>query len=150
MVWFLGRIYCTGTPEDYKAVHAIQHQMSAVPLSSYGRPYTPTPGTVDPAFDKKTAVPDQVNAMDATTYFKLFAELLKTNPPTAEDAPMVAKLAKIGIVPGQDFDVSKLEPGVARGLATPHKRASSDRPIGIEKPTSRRTNQFPRSPFRYR
>ena len=23
MVWILGRIYCTGTPEDYKAVHAL-------------------------------------------------------------------------------------------------------------------------------
>ena len=33
---------------------------------------------------------------------------MKTNPPTAEDAPMVAKMAKIGLVPGQDFDPSKL------------------------------------------
>src|SRR5512138_2174239 len=23
IVWILGRIYCTGTPEDYKAVHAL-------------------------------------------------------------------------------------------------------------------------------
>ncbi len=29
MVWVLGRIYCTGTPEDYKAVHALQDQVSA-------------------------------------------------------------------------------------------------------------------------
>jgi len=28
MVWVLGRIYCTGTPEDYKAVHALQDQVS--------------------------------------------------------------------------------------------------------------------------
>jgi hypothetical protein len=42
---------------------------------------------------------------------------MKTNPPTAEDAPMVAKLAKIGIVPGQDFDPSKLDPAVAQGHA---------------------------------
>src|SRR5262245_40646768 len=26
MVWILGRTYCTGTPEDYKAVHALQDQ----------------------------------------------------------------------------------------------------------------------------
>ena len=43
MVWLLGRIYCTGTPEDYKAVHALQDRMMAVPLSSDGRPYTATP-----------------------------------------------------------------------------------------------------------
>jgi len=33
---------------------------------------------------------------------------MKTNPPAAEDAPMVASMAKIGLVPGQDFDPSKL------------------------------------------
>ena len=117
MVWLLGRIYCTGTPEDYKAVHALQDQMTALPLSAYGKPYTPAPATVDPAIDMKTAVRDQVNAMDAASYFKLFAQLMKTNPPVAEDAPMVAKLASIGIVPGQDFDASKLDPAVAKGLA---------------------------------
>jgi hypothetical protein len=116
MVWILGRIYCTGTPEDYKAVHALQDQVSAVPLSAYGKPYTPAPGSVDAAIDLKTAPRDQVNAMDGATYFKLFAELLKTNPPSSEDAPMVAKLAKLGIVPGQDFDASKLDPAVAKGL----------------------------------
>jgi hypothetical protein len=123
MVWILGRIYCIGTPEDYKAVHAVQDKISAVPLSAYGKPYTPPPGSVDPAIDAKTAVRDQVNAMDGAAYFKLFAELLKTNPPAAEDAPMVAKLAKIGIVPGQDFDAAKLEPGVAKGIADAPKPA---------------------------
>src|SRR5215468_10726773 len=41
LVWILGRIYCTGTPEDYAAVHAAQDQCKLVPLSSYGKPYTP-------------------------------------------------------------------------------------------------------------
>ncbi len=26
LVWICGRIYCTGTPEDYQAVHALQDQ----------------------------------------------------------------------------------------------------------------------------
>jgi hypothetical protein len=123
MVWVLGRIYCTGTPEDYKAVHALQDQVSAVPLSAYGKPYSPAAPTVDPAIDMKAAPRDQVNAMDGAAYFKLFAQLLKTNPPSAEDAPMVAKLAKIGIVPGQDFDASKLDPAVAKGIAASPKPA---------------------------
>ncbi|HZO08793.1 MAG TPA: DUF1254 domain-containing protein [Myxococcota bacterium] len=118
MVWILGRIYCTGTPEDYAAVHALQDQVSAVPLSAYGKPYTPPPGKVDPAVDMETPVREQVNAMDALAYFTLVAELLKANPPAPEDAPMVARLAKIGIVPGEDFDASKLESPVARGLAS--------------------------------
>ena len=108
MVWVLGRIYSSGTPEDYQAVHALQDQYSVVPLSSWGKPYTPPAAAVDPAFDMKTAVRKQVNALDVETYFTRLAELMKTNPPTAQDAPMVAKMAKIGLVPGKDYDPSKL------------------------------------------
>jgi hypothetical protein len=36
---------------------------------------------------------------------------------------MVAKLAKIGIVPGQDFDAAKLEPAVGKGIAGAPKPA---------------------------
>ena len=31
--------------------------------------------------------------------------LMKTNPPTAADAPLVARMAKIGLMPGQDYDL---------------------------------------------
>ena len=116
MVWILGRTYCTGTPEDYQAVHAIQDQYKLVPVSAYGKDYTPAGGQVDPNIDMKTPVREQVNKMKGGDYFKLLAELLKDNPPTSEDAPMVAKLAKIGIVPGQDFDISKLDAAAQKGL----------------------------------
>lgn len=108
MVWLLGRIYCTGTPEDYKTVHALQDKFSLMPLSSYGKPYTPPPGEVDTHFDMKTAVRDQVDAMGTVEFFTYLARLMKTNPPAAEDAPIVEQMAKIGLVPGQDFDPSKL------------------------------------------
>ncbi len=108
MVWVLGRIYSSGTPEDYKAVHALQNKFSVVPLSAYGKPYTPLPGVVDANFDMKTGVRKLVNALDIDTYFEYLAKLMKTNPPTAQDAPIVARMARIGLVPGQDFDPSKL------------------------------------------
>lgn len=110
MVWLLGRIYCTGTAEDYAAVHKLQDQISIVPLSAYGKPYTPPPGKVDPAVDMKTAVRDQVNALSTGEYFNLLAKLLKDNPPNPADAPMVKKMARLGIVPGQPFDGGKLGP----------------------------------------
>ncbi len=109
MVWILGRIYCTGTPEDYAAVHALQDQFTLVPLSSYGKPFTPPAGTVDPSIDMKTAVREQVNRMDPVSYFTLLAQLMEANPPAAADAPELAKLAKIGLVAGKDFDASKLD-----------------------------------------
>lgn len=116
IVWILGRIYCTGTPDDYAAVHALQDEFKLVPLSSYGKPYTPPAGTVDPSIDMKTAVREQVNRMSAIEYFTLLAQLMKTNPPAAEDAPELAKFAKIGLVPGQDFDASKLKADFAKRI----------------------------------
>ncbi len=112
IVWILGRIYCTGTPEDYAAVHALQDACKIVPLSAFGKDWTPPAGKVDPAIDMKTAVRDQVNALSGVEYFKLLAELLKANPPAAADAPMLPKLAAIGIVPGKDFDPSAADPAV--------------------------------------
>lgn len=108
MVWILGRIYCIGTPADYAAVHALQDKFSLVPLSSYGKPYTQAPGTVDANFDMKTGIRDQVDAMSVNDYFNYLARLMKTNPPAAADAPMVEKMKAIGLEPGKDFDPSKL------------------------------------------
>lgn len=108
LVWILGRIYCTGTPEDYDAVHALQDRFASVPLSAYGKPYVPEKAAVDPTFDMKTAVRKQVNALDIDTYFNYLAKLLKTNPPMEADAPIIARMAQIGLVPGERFDSSKL------------------------------------------
>ena len=116
IVWLLGRIYCTGTPEDYAAVHKLQDECKLVPLSAYGKPYTPPEGKVDPSIDMKTAVRDQVNRMDAVAYFTLLAQLMKTNPPSSADAPALAKYAKIGLVPGKDFDASKLRADFAKRI----------------------------------
>lgn len=139
MVWLLGRTYCTGTPEDYKAVHAIQDKYSVVPLSSYGKPYTPPKGTVDPTIDMKTPVRQQVHNLDAATYFKTLAALMKGNPPAPADAAMVEKLAKIGIVPGTDFDIAKLDPAIAKGLAGVPKTAQ-EKIMGYFKRAGREIN----------
>lgn len=125
LVWILGRTYCTGTPADYQAVHAIQAKYSLVPLSAYGKNYTPPKGAVDPTIDMKKSVRDQVHALDASTYFKMLALLMKDNPPAEADAPMLAKLATLGIVPGQEFDPSKLSPAVAKALNDAPKAAQA-------------------------
>ncbi len=122
-VWILARTYSTGTEEDYKEVWALQDQYKLYPLSAWGKDYTPPPGKVDPSIDMKTAVRDQVNALDAEQYFGWMAELMTDNPPTAEDAPMVAKMAEIGLVPGQPFDLSKFDDDVAAAIKAAPKAA---------------------------
>jgi hypothetical protein len=47
---------------------------------------------------------------------KALATLMKSNPPAADDAQIVARLAKIGVVPGEPFNIDKVEPVIARGL----------------------------------
>ena len=116
MVWILGRTYCTGTPADYQACHAIMDKYQLMPLSAYGKPYTPAAGKVDPMIDMKTPVRDQVGKLDTTAYFGLLARLMKENPPAKNDANMLAQMAKIGIVPGQEVDVSKLPEAVAKRI----------------------------------
>ncbi|HQR38089.1 MAG TPA: DUF1254 domain-containing protein [Blastocatellia bacterium] len=123
MVWILGRTYCSGTPEDYAAVHKLQDEMTLVPLSAYGKPYTPPAGKVDASIDTKTAVRTQVNSLSTEAYFKELATLMKANPPAAADAPILARMAKIGLVPGQDFDASKWDAATTTAMAGVPKAA---------------------------
>jgi hypothetical protein len=117
LVWILGRIYCNGEPQDYDKVHQIQRQLALVPLSRYGQPYQAPPGRVDASIDMKAPVRDQVNKLTGAEFFSLLAESMKTNPPAAADAPMVAKLARLGIVPGRSFDAARLTLDVEHALA---------------------------------
>jgi hypothetical protein len=123
LVWIIGRTYTTGTAQDYEKVHSFQDKISLVPLSAYGTDYTPPKGKVDPDIDMKTSTTEQVMKMDAAAYFKLLATLMKDNPPTQADAPMVAQMAKIGLVPGKDWDISALDPTIAEGVALAPKAA---------------------------
>lgn len=139
LVWILGRTYCTGTPLDYKAVHDLQDQYAIVPLSAYGKPYTPPKGKVDPMIDMKTPVRDQVHQMDAATFFNTLALLMMNNPPAKADAPMVEKMARIGIIPGKPFDITKLDPSVAKGLQGVPK-ASQGKIMGFFKDAGKQVN----------
>jgi hypothetical protein len=108
LVWIIGRTFAKQTPEDLAAASQLQHQYTLVPLSEFGKPYTPPAGKVDASIDMRTPVRDQVNALDAKTFFDRLAMLMKENPPPKRDARMLERMASIGIVPGEPFDASKL------------------------------------------
>jgi hypothetical protein len=111
----LGRTYADGTEQDYKTVNALQAQYEIVPLSAYGKPYeykTP-PVNPNPGFSMTDAPQKVINAMDTSTYFNMMAKLMgEAAPPAPEDAPILARMARIGLVPGQTFDMTKLDPAV--------------------------------------
>lgn len=116
LVWILGRTYTSGTPEDYKEVHALQKQYTLTPLSEYGKPYSPPKGSVNADIDMKTPVRDQIHRMSGAVFFKNLARLMKNNPPVPEDAPIIEKMAKIGIVPGKEFELNNLDPSISQAL----------------------------------
>jgi hypothetical protein len=123
-VFMLGRTQTNGTA-DYPAVHKFQDGLKAVPLSHYGKPYTPPKGTVNAAQDMSSPS-GQVHKMDAATFFATFAELLKTNPPHANDYPILARLKRIGIEPGKSFSLASARPEVQRALTAAMPDAQQD------------------------
>jgi hypothetical protein len=115
-IWIIGRIACYG-PSDYANVHKLQAQLSLTPLSQWGKNYVPPVNTsVSSSIDMKTPPPDQIAAMSAQAYFSRLAALIGKYPPPADNAPMVAELATLGIVPGKPFDITKVDPTVASAL----------------------------------
>jgi hypothetical protein len=125
IVWILGQTQVNG-PSDCTAVNQLQQQYKLTPLSAWGKPYTPPVGTIDSTIDTNTPPVDQVSKMDAATFFKTMAAAMKSNPPPPDrDTAVLAEIAKIGIVPGQDFDMSKVNPQIALGLEGSVKAALS-------------------------
>jgi len=114
----LGRTYADGTAADYKIVNKLQAQYRVVPLSAYGKPYKPvTPPVYDAGFSMTDKPQEVIDHMDASAYFNMMAKLMgDVAPPAPEDAPIVARMAKIGLVPGKPFDMSKLDPAVQSAL----------------------------------
>ena len=115
-VWVNGQMQANG-PQDYDAVNTLQKQYRLTPLSAWGQVWTP-PAEVPVAAgaDAKTPPMERLRSMDAGAYFGRLARLMKDNPPSAADGPMLETLRAIGIEPGRDFDIGSVDPRVAKGL----------------------------------
>ncbi len=113
--WMIGRTQTNGA-KDYDAVHKFQAGLKAVPLGAWGQPnYTPPKGQFNPRA-KMGAPVEQLEQMSAAEFFSTFAELMKANPPHANDYPILQQMARIGIVPGQSFDLAQAPPAVKSAL----------------------------------
>jgi hypothetical protein len=121
MAWIIGRTYTEGSKDDVNfVVNQIFPQLTLTPLTSYGQSYSPPKNLpVDPTIDMSTTTTSvqQVANMDACAFFGTLAALMTFNLPLpAADAPAVARFASIGLVPGQPFDCSQLDPTTRSAL----------------------------------
>lgn len=120
--WLLGRTQVNGS-SDYETVHAIQSGFTLMPLHRYPDGAAPPAG---PPGSTTLVSPDppplQVSRMTAEQFFGAVASLLPQNPPHPQDSAMMQELKRIGIAPGQPFDLKSLgaegRAALAEGAAT--------------------------------
>jgi hypothetical protein len=99
-VWLVGRTQTNG-PADYDAVHQVQDGFTATPLAAWGNPEAGVaPFAPDPSIDMSTPPLELVNAMSASEFFTLAAELMSTYPPHVTDYGVMERSALIGLRPG--------------------------------------------------
>lgn len=114
--WFIVEMAAVG-PQDFPKIHTLQDKLKITPLSAWGTPYTPPAVVpVDPNVDLSAAPYDQVRLMTGEMFFQRLAMAMKDNPPYAADTAMLEKLKKLGVEPGKEFDPSKLDPAVRKGI----------------------------------
>lgn len=117
-LFIIGRVYCTGTPGDLAAVRALQKNFRLVPLSAFGKTYSEPPGTAGGPYTPKDVVRDVINGWSTSQYFNFMTKEMVANPPVLpRDQAIVAEMARIGIVAGKPFEMSKLDPAVREALA---------------------------------
>ena len=119
LAWLFGRI-AVHDKGDLGTAVKVQDQFklksAAAPPKRRGKKTEEPPPAPAANVDTKTPPRDQVAAMDPATFYTRLAMLLPGNPPPKEDAPMLDKIAKLGVIAGQPFDLGKLEPIAARSV----------------------------------
>jgi hypothetical protein len=109
-IWVLARILVDG-PADLAAVARLQDGMILTSLTPRGA---------------AAALPAPLKPDDPTDFLRLLAEILAENPPPPGDAPVLARLANIGLVPGRPFPSEGLSvatrDALTLGMANARKR----------------------------
>jgi hypothetical protein len=125
----IGRTYADGSEADYTRVNELQAQYRLTPLSAIGKRYTyqAPPVDPDPGFSMTDKPQSVILGMSAMEYFNRMTRLMgSAAPPAREDGPIIARMAKIGIVPGQSFDPEKLSPAAQDSLKDLPQRALAE------------------------
>ena len=112
MVWLIGRTQTNGTA-DFATVHELQNRLR---LTKWLQP----PDSLSASTDSKRDAPPswqvstepsltpvaQMKALNTTEFFNRLMKLMVSNPPSPEDAPLLARLAQLEIKPGQAVHLS--------------------------------------------
>jgi hypothetical protein len=99
-VWLLGRTL-VDSEEDLPNVHRLQDQYKLTPLAVWNKSEAKKQQT------PPKNPPPAPNPKDPWDFFRIINIGLTENPPPADEAPLMAELAKINIGPNQTFDPAR-------------------------------------------
>lgn len=104
-LWLLGRTQTNG-PTDYAAVHRFQDQLVLKPFQA--QPKREFTKSIEIPFDPDKAPDQQVEAMDAATFFAYGFKLLALHPPHLQDQPILARMKRMGLQADLSFQFTEL------------------------------------------
>ncbi|MGV9711424.1 DUF1254 domain-containing protein [Gordonia sp. NPDC003424] len=120
--WVVGRTQTNG-PQDYAAVGGFQDGWRVTPLDVDAKSAGSGPSPLD-TIDLSEEPLRLVNGLSAVDYFTAAAQILKLNPPHPTDFSVLARISRLGIVPGKDFrdrfgadELAQIEHGAKTALA---------------------------------
>ncbi|MBO1239224.1 DUF1254 domain-containing protein [Bordetella holmesii] len=102
-VWLRGLLQAGEAGETQQ----LQDAFILTPLQDWNRGAQSMQLTSDPKLDATTPVAQLLATMPADAFFSYAAELLRKTPPHAIDQPMLARLRRVGVIPGQQFDFAR-------------------------------------------
>lgn len=105
--WMLGRLLVDG-PKDFDSALTDMKGIWSVPLSEF------TPGQPPQDIPEKTA--KYSDPMKSMEYFEIMNRALKTLPPRASEAALMAQFDTIGLGPNSNFNPDQLDDATRRGL----------------------------------
>ena len=103
IVWLIGRTQTNGAA-DYPVVHRLQDGIKLRTLADWQADPSGNEKSLStwrPATAKPMPPIQQMQAMTAEAFFTRLALLMVNNPPATGDAPMLGKISRLGIKPGQ-------------------------------------------------
>ncbi|MDD7939119.1 DUF1254 domain-containing protein [Actinomycetospora lutea] len=109
VAWMIGRTQTNG-PADYAAVNAFQDGLVLTALDGTPPTTRVRPSVAPAGLDLAHEPLAVVNGLEGVEFFTYAARLLAVHPPHATDFSVLARMAAIGIVPGEEFDAAAHDP----------------------------------------
>jgi hypothetical protein len=113
MVWLIGRTQTNGSA-DYATVHQLQERLQLkkfkVANAALTQVNTPQPPS-DWQHSNLPSVPPviQMRNMRTSDFFQRMMDLMVSNPASADDAPILKRMAQAHLVPGQPVNLNGLD-----------------------------------------